>query len=230
MQETLTKADQAFGRAGRSLPDWWRFVHSQACSACDRIVRSLGTLIEQGWSAGATEWTLPKNLRIDLPDGRPLNIRGRMDLVLAQSSSNTRWILDYKTGSAVTLTPASVAGGNGLQVLLYAMALKAAGNESVLMSIATPDEEIGEPVDAAELLQDERILHTLSILGRMQERGVFGMLGAIRPEHGFSPTYPLATLRINPDILEEKWALTFGEQTLNTQHSMYNVQGGKRTT
>jgi len=42
----------------------------------------------------------------------------------------------------------------------------------------------------------------------MQETGVFGMLEAVRPEYGFAPAYPLATLAVDFDLLKEKWRVT----------------------
>ena len=45
-------------------------------------------------------------------------------------------------------------------------------------------------------------------LFQMQETGVFGWRGAIRNEFGFSPDYPLATLPIDREFLDEKWVLT----------------------
>jgi hypothetical protein len=45
-------------------------------------------------------------------------------------------------------------------------------------------------------------------LAEMQRTGVFGMKGEIRPAFGYSALYPLATLQIDNDILEDKWALT----------------------
>jgi len=42
----------------------------------------------------------------------------------------------------------------------------------------------------------------------MQRTGVFGMKGEIRPAFGYSAPYPLATLQIDNDILEDKWELT----------------------
>ena len=38
--------------------------------------------------------------------------------------------------------------------------------------------------------------------------GVFGMLGPVHADFGFVPQYPLATLPIDVDLLQEKWALT----------------------
>jgi hypothetical protein len=40
----------------------------------------------------------------------------------------------------------------------------------------------------------------------IQETGVFGRLGPLRPEYGWSQDYPLATLAIDEAVLERKWA------------------------
>ena len=45
-------------------------------------------------------------------------------------------------------------------------------------------------------------------LYRMQESGIFGLRGLIRNEFGFNPDYPLATLPIDKEFLDEKWVLT----------------------
>ena len=52
----------------------------------------------------------------------------------------------------------------------------------------------------------------------MQETGVFGMRGLVHSDFGFSRAYPLATLPIDPDLLQEKWTLThppFAEPTVS---------------
>lgn len=40
----------------------------------------------------------------------------------------------------------------------------------------------------------------------MQVEGCFGVHGALRSEYRHAKAYPLATLAIDPDVLEEKWA------------------------
>jgi len=45
-------------------------------------------------------------------------------------------------------------------------------------------------------------------LAQMQRTGIFGMKGEIRPAFGYGAPYPVATLPIDNDILEDKWALT----------------------
>ena len=42
----------------------------------------------------------------------------------------------------------------------------------------------------------------------MQQTGVFGMHGPLRSTYRFTDDYPLATLAVDPDILEQRWELT----------------------
>jgi hypothetical protein len=45
-------------------------------------------------------------------------------------------------------------------------------------------------------------------LARMQQDGVFGMHGPLRGTFRFTEDYPLATLGIDQDTLEQRWELT----------------------
>ena len=54
-------------------------------------------------------------------------------------------------------------------------------------------------------------------LAKMQRTGVFGMKGEVRPAFGYSASYPLATLPIDEDILEDKWALTHANLVLEKE-------------
>jgi hypothetical protein len=42
----------------------------------------------------------------------------------------------------------------------------------------------------------------------MQQTGVFGMYGMLRSAWAFTRAYPLATLAIEQEILEQRWELT----------------------
>ena len=45
-------------------------------------------------------------------------------------------------------------------------------------------------------------------LARMQQTGIFGMHGPLRSAYRFMDPYPLATVAIDSDILEQRWELT----------------------
>jgi hypothetical protein len=42
----------------------------------------------------------------------------------------------------------------------------------------------------------------------MQQTGIFGMYGPLRSAWTFTRAYPLATLAIDQEILDERWELT----------------------
>ncbi|PTY01600.1 hypothetical protein DB346_12730 [Verrucomicrobia bacterium LW23] len=119
-----------------------------------------------------------------------------------------RWlILDYKTGrSTRNLTMASLAKGTGLQVALYALALRQLGAPQVDFAYAYPSSTLGEaappPLSVRDLAEIGPLLDSLA---RMQNSGVFGWHGQLRTEFGPRLPYPLATLPVPEDLLEERW-------------------------
>jgi hypothetical protein len=54
----------------------------------------------------------------------------------------------------------------------------------------------------------------------MQRTGVFGMKGEIRPAFGYGKAYPLATLSIDQDVLEDKWKRTHENLVLEKEEWM----------
>jgi hypothetical protein len=155
-----------------------------------------------------------------------LRVRGRIDLILARQKSEQSqigygdlWVVDYKTGRQRGFrlrelrkkdTPErkfrrQLIEGRGVQLALYALAVHALGAENVQLTLLSPAEQLETQFHLADVLAQEDFW---SELHRMQQTGVFGMLGPVHAEFGFVRKYPLATLPIDTDLLEEKWALT----------------------
>jgi hypothetical protein len=42
----------------------------------------------------------------------------------------------------------------------------------------------------------------------MQQTGIFGMRGTLRGQFTFTRSYPLATLAVPRDLVEERWEIT----------------------
>jgi hypothetical protein len=187
----------------RSLPDWWTSAWEQALGIATALADSVARV--HGRRHAAVEWKLPETA---VPvENAALHIRGRIDLLLTTAPSiEDAWLVDYKTGNRAALRTKDLARGDGVQLALYALALRAAGAQSVGLSLLTP----GAALDAPQLtLTDLDALGRLwRGLFRMQESGVFGMRGALREEYGFRGDYPLATLAIDEELLEEKWCLS----------------------
>ncbi len=193
----------SFVRPGRPLPEWWTSSWEQALGVAAALAEAVARV--DGRTHAAAEWKLGETA---LPvEGGALHIRGRIDLLLTTAASlEDAWLVDYKTGQRKPLRVRDLEGGDGIQLALYALALRAAGAREVGLSLLTP----GAPLDRPQLMLAD--LDSLGSLWRgllhMQETGIFGMYGALRQEYGHRGDYPLATLGIDEEILAEKWVLT----------------------
>ena len=174
----------------------------------------------------AVEWSLGQPSLIALSENETLRVRGRIDLILARRKSKQSqigyedlWVVDYKTGRQRGFnlkelqrndTPErkfrkQLIEGRGVQLALYALAVHALGAEHVQLTLLSPAEQLEPQFHLADVLAQKDFW---SELHRMQEAGVFGMLGPVHTDFGFVRNYPLATLPIDTDLLKAKWALT----------------------
>lgn len=193
----------------RELPDWWQSAWEQAWRLTAQFVERVAAVRDH--VLVATERTLP-DTAIMLPEDRKLFLRGRTDLLLTGVAPSPKavpekvWIVDYKTGKKSALAAQRIVGGDGLQLALYALAWRELGAREVGASILTPSMELtGPQVSWADLIG---LTNLWNGLYAMQETAVFGQFGALRDEWSFCGDYPLATLAIDPEVLDEKWALT----------------------
>ncbi|HEV3243503.1 MAG TPA: PD-(D/E)XK nuclease family protein [Chthoniobacterales bacterium] len=198
---------------GKIVPDWW----SSGWLNARYLARHLGGKIGNatGWGWIATELPVGREGAVKIADEVELQLRGQVDLVLAQNDAanfagQKIWIVDYKTGSTKELKSSdlhdNLVKGTTLQLGLYALAIRELGAAEVSVSIIS----LAVKNVATQLSVVDLDPHTnvFADLAEMQRTGVFGMKGEIRPAFGYSAHYPLATLPIDNDILEDKWALT----------------------
>jgi hypothetical protein len=210
--------------SGRTVPDWWTSGWSNALALADFLASKLAEI--EGWPRMAAEWRLESPQLLSLSDGNKLRVKGRIDLILAQTQPNDSqligadvWIVDYKTGNVKPLTPPGrtpearaanlrkkLVRGEAIQLGLYGLAARELGATKIHLSILSLRTELERPqLDMTALAADSDFWTELY---RMQETGIFGLRGLIRNEFGFNPDYPLATLPIDKEFLDEKWVLT----------------------
>jgi hypothetical protein len=198
---------------GKVVPDWWNSGWLNA----RYLARHLGAKIggAKGWKWMATELSVGREGPVKIADGVQLELHGQIDLVLAQNDAASFagqkiWIVDYKTGSTRELKASdlhdSLVKGTTLQLGLYALAMRERGATEVSVSILSlAVKSVAPQLSVADLAPHTDVFADLA---EMQRTGVFGMKGDIRPAFGYSAPYPFATLQIDNDILEDKWALT----------------------
>ncbi|MEP6809761.1 MAG: PD-(D/E)XK nuclease family protein [Chthoniobacterales bacterium] len=212
-------------QSGRTIPDWWDSGWENALCLAQTLGRLLGAI--EGWPWAVSEWRLEAQ-PIAVGEGRSLLLRGRADLLLGQTAAQpkslslpTLWIVDFKTGNKKSIKPTSkkkddplspkvrkqiLKADPSLQLGLYALAVKQLGAERVALSILSPVINRPEP----QLHDDDfSECHAAFIeLARMQATGIFGMKGSLRGAFTFTKDYPLATLAIDPEIIDERWERT----------------------
>lgn len=197
-------AAEVFHRVGRELPALWDSVWKRAVWAaramCEEALQEAGGFVR-------TECTLPAKCAVKLGGDALLHLRGRVDLVRAEEPGllGRLSIIDFKTGGEIKLTPAELAKGKGLQVLLYGEALRELGAESVSIRIVRP----GASGSARELSRKE-CLSLLSALAEMQNSGAFGVRGPMFSEYSYCPPLPMAVLAIAAELNDIRWQLTRG--------------------
>ena len=208
--------------AGKPLPDWWSGGWRNAVFLARALAEKLGTVT--GWPWMATEWTIDGDFNVT--ESAALSARGRIDLLLARMEpaagspvAEHLWIIDYKTGAKKALASAKqdadgrrpalkkkLLDGSALQLGLYAIAASALGAKRTEVSLLSPLVRQLQPQISGDEFFSEA--DTFAELARMQQTGIFGMHGPLRSPYRFTDDYPLATLAIDPDILEQRWELT----------------------
>jgi len=198
---------------GRIVPDWWNSSWLNA----RYLARHLGDKIgnAKGWNWIAAELPVGHGGAVKIAGQVELQLHGQIDLVLAQNDAarfagQKIWIVDYKTGSTKELKSSdlhdNLVKGTTLQLGLYALAMRELGAAEVSVSIISlAVKNVAPQLPVVDLEPDTNVFADLA---EMQRTGAFGMKGEIRPAFGYSAPYPLATLPIDTDILEDKWALT----------------------
>jgi PD-(D/E)XK nuclease superfamily len=210
---------------GRPLPDWWVSGWSNALYLADRLAAKLSDLAAD-WTYMAPEWPLDSPTKIPVGKNEFLRVRGRIDLILARGTRKESrlpfenlWLIDYKTGRQRGLNlqerrskelPAErfrklLTKGRGVQLALYALATHALGASNVQLALLGLADELKPQFGLADARAQKDFWQELY---RMQETGIFGMLGRVHADYGFAYDYPLATLGIDKELLKQKWAIT----------------------
>ena len=171
LEAAHTDALQIRNRAhatGIELYPWWDEVWGQARDVARSLAEIVAPHLED--RQFLSEFRLPSNVMIVLPgsDCADFLLKGRVDLLLVEPGAVPQnlsegdfsgcncWVVDFKTGTAQTLTGKKIGEGKGLQALLYALAVRTSGAVSTDISLLTPDAPLKRQVsleDAAGTLR-----------------------------------------------------------------------------
>jgi hypothetical protein len=209
--------------AGKTIPDWWHSGWQNAFCLARLLGAKLATIEDWPWMAA--EWSIDGDAPVQVAPDATLLFRGRIDLLLSREENrgldtDEVWIVDYKTGAnKKALAPPredtekrksqlhkKILDGSALQLALYGLAARQLGARQVFLSLVSPAVKPVVPQLSVEQMDAEA--DVFRELARMQQTGIFGMYGPLRSAWTFARAYPLATLAIELEILDERWELT----------------------
>jgi hypothetical protein len=215
------EVERLCGAAGKLLPDWWMGGWRHALFLARVLAEKLATVADWPWMAA--EWSIEGNFPIN---AETLSLRGRIDLLLARNeppvgslASEDIWIVDYKTGGKKALFAGKMdAAGRrpalkkrlldrtALQLGLYALAAGTLGARQTKVSLLSTVVRPFKPQISGDEFSSEAEI--FAELAKMQRTSVFGLHGPLRSDYQFIEAYPLATLAVEQDILDQRWELT----------------------
>jgi hypothetical protein len=132
-----------------------------------------------------------------------LALEGRTDLILsdlAQLDHASVRILDFKTSKQVRSF--NQENGDGLQFLGYRLLAEINGARNVEVLVVAPDKD-----RAIQFPPDVELVSMIDLLARLQTSQCFGRRPSVKWEA--TEQLPIATLPIDPRILDEKLMRTW---------------------
>lgn len=204
----------AYQAAGRRLPDWWEDQHALAAGKALAMAQAAAAA-PAGQVSG--EYALPEGELELIPGRLALNVRGRIDLLIHEGndpepSAGPVMLVDYKTGNRKGLTGKTFADGDGLQLGLYALALRKLGYNPVSLCLLTA----GSPLKAQLSVEEVEQAGPWELLAQLQRTGTVGHRGAFRDRFSYAGDFPQAILIIPANILAGKWQRTHPQKEENT--------------
>ncbi|MDZ4788187.1 MAG: PD-(D/E)XK nuclease family protein [Blastochloris sp.] len=187
------------------LPDiasnsiWWRIIFDQARWA----VKSCWGQLTVTSSKDDVQAELPIAGTITTESGL-LKLSGRLDLVMRNQSDwsdSTAKIIDFKTGKTDIPSSAQMQRGEGLQFAAYLALANVLGAREVSLLCINPRINFKGVLSLGDL---GAALEGLALVATLQHSPVFGMRGSLFNQHKMTEQLPLATVPIEPTILDKK--------------------------
>ena len=194
--------EEWYGAEDLPVPIWWETCLRKTAWATRRCLGEV-----RGWLEGhccSMEHTLA--VTVHTPGG-PVMLKGRIDIFLSDrpgiEDARVR-IFDFKTGRSAAPTLTSLSRGYGAQFAAYYLMVRDAGAADAIIGIIKPQERARDVFSNAD---DEPLRAHFSAFAGLRRTLRFGRRGPLVSDYGVCETLPLATVPIDPAILDQKFAL-----------------------
>jgi len=191
-----------YGAEELAVPLWWESSLRKTAWATRRCLREVRGWLEADYCA--MEQKLAVTVRT--PAG-PLLLKGRIDILISDrpeiAGARVRRV-DFKTGRSAAPTLATLERGQGAQFAAYYLMARDAGAAEAVIGIIKPEDRARDVFGKAD---EEELRARFAVFAKLRRDLRFGRRGPLVSEYGVCETLPLATVPIDPAILEQKAAL-----------------------
>lgn len=212
-QSVYAVVQKTFDALDWPIPDIWKGYWSESL----RISLSLSEVLNESlsdcylFSEHSIGGNPEKDQTLDLKCPIEIPLKGRIDLLAyslphLEPQDDSLWILDFKTGVSGSLTENKIKNGTGVQLVLYAMQFYLAGFNNIELSIIQPGLSLNKQIDLKCLLDNNCSI--FDAINYIYNNGKLGIRTSMFGLYGNRFTFPLATIKIEEDILKKKWELT----------------------
>jgi hypothetical protein len=216
----LKKHIQATYAASKMVvPDYWNSLWNKAKQITKKIIYNLSL---ESCEAVAGEITIPEESEFiwGVTAEESFLLKGRIDLIItAVSQVDTEifgkkekvpvTILDIKTQGNHTLKINQLKAGKGLQLLFYGLALINCGYDPVTIQFINPDKLTLKDEFIIDSTTIEALTPIFKYISTYYNQGILGQKHNPRDAYKGDIRFPLATLKISENILQQKNNQTF---------------------
>jgi len=193
--------EQAYAAEGLPVPIWWETCLRKTAWAARRCLREVRQWIDGRYCSMEQKLAL----EVHTPSGSLL-LKGRIDILISdrpEIPGATLRMFDFKTGRGDAPSLATLARGKGAQFAAYYLMARDAGAAEAVIGIIKPEDHARDVFGPAD---EEALRARFSLLADLRRNLRFGQLGPLVSDYGECESLPMATLPIDPAILEQKAA------------------------
>jgi len=199
LEAARRELEEWYRAEGLAMPMWWETCLRKTAWATRRCLREVRGRLDGEYCA------MEQRLAVTVQTPRgPLLLKGRIDILISDrpefAGARVR-MFDFKTGRGAAPTLATLANGQGAQFAAYYLMARDAGAAEAVIGIIKPEERARDVFGP----DDEDVLQArFGELAELRRTLRFGRRGAVVADYGACETLPMATVPIDPAILEQK--------------------------
>lgn len=208
--ETIEKT---YSSLNRTVPDIWKSYWHEARRVSVSLCNAVKGNLNDGYLFSEYPISDENNSEFFLN----IPLKGRIDLLIyglndLSYKDELLCIFDFKTGVSGALTKDKLKRGVGIQLVLYALKFYKEGFKQIEVSVIQPGVALKKQLDLNDILETRSIFEAINYV---YLSGKLGIRNSMESNYESNFKFPIATIKVEDEVLEKKWGLTHENLTFN---------------